>query len=183
MDTLWTDYINSHWHDWRGSGLSEDRLSSPKWQASFLKRYGLTAPVPASPEELVSMHRLRIHLRDMVHSFAETNTVTDAQIKLLNEYLAKGTLTRKLRRADSALQLEYITLSGADWSLALAEVAANFAETVARGSGDRIRICGNPDCRWIFYDDTRSRTKRYCEEKSCGNLMKVRRFRAKHKQE
>ncbi|UOK61501.1 CGNR zinc finger domain-containing protein [Paenibacillus sp. OVF10] len=33
----------------------------------------------------------------------------------------------------------------------------------------------------MFYDDTRSRTQKYCDDKMCGNLMKVRRFRAKRK--
>ncbi|WP_141639042.1 CGNR zinc finger domain-containing protein, partial [Paenibacillus riograndensis] len=39
----------------------------------------------------------------------------------------------------------------------------------------------NPDCLWVYYDDTRNRSKRYCDDKMCGNLMKVRRFRARKK--
>ncbi len=61
----------------------------------------------------------------------------------------------------------------------MAEIVSDFVHTVLDRDIHRIRICDNPDCRWVFYDDTRSRTKRYCEDKTCGNLMKVRRFRAK----
>jgi len=32
-------------------------------------------------------------------------------------------------------------------------------------------------------DDTRNRSKRYCDDKLCGNLTKVRRFRARKKAE
>jgi predicted RNA-binding Zn ribbon-like protein len=41
----------------------------------------------------------------------------------------------------------------------------------------------NADCLWVYYDDTRNRSKRYCDDKACGNLMKVRRFRARKKAE
>ncbi|MNI89783.1 CGNR zinc finger [compost metagenome] len=70
-----------------------------------------------------------------------------------------------------------------DWTQVMAEVAASLAKTLIDGEIGRIRVCDNPDCRWVFYDDTRNRTKKYCEDKTCGNLMKVRRFRARKKQE
>ena len=34
----------------------------------------------------------------------------------------------------------------------------------------------------LYYDDTRNRSKRYCDDKMCGNLMKVRRFRRRKAQ-
>ena len=37
--------------------------------------------------------------------------------------------------------------------------------------------CADSGCRWLFLDTTRSRTRRWCEMKSCGNRNKVRRFR------
>jgi hypothetical protein len=46
----------------------------------------------------------------------------------------------------------------------------------------RLKRC--PDCQWIFYDRTRSRTKVWCDMlagdsggRSCGTIAKVRRFR------
>ncbi|MDT3426149.1 putative RNA-binding Zn ribbon-like protein [Paenibacillus forsythiae] len=54
-------------------------------------------------------------------------------------------------------------------------------EIVEGKKPSRFRICDNPDCRWAYYDDTRNRSKRYCDDKACGNLMKVRRFRARKK--
>lgn len=69
------------------------------------------------------------------------------------------------------------------WDAVMAEIAASFAKTLAEGEPSRFRICDNPDCLWAYYDDTRNRSKRYCDDKACGNLMKVRRFRAKKKAE
>ena len=63
--------------------------------------------------------------------------------------------------------------------LACGEIAGSFAQATQQGELSRFRICTNPDCLWVYYDDTRNRSKRYCDDKMCGNLMKVRRFRAK----
>jgi len=45
----------------------------------------------------------------------------------------------------------------------------------------RLRRCGSPTCYWLFLDETKNRSRRWCEMASCGNLMKVRRHRAKHR--
>ena len=63
----------------------------------------------------------------------------------------------------------------------MAEVAASFIELTDMEIA-RIRVCENPGCRWIFYDETRSRTKRCCDG-TCANLVKMRRFRQKKKDE
>ncbi|TMC65135.1 MAG: CGNR zinc finger domain-containing protein [Chloroflexota bacterium] len=39
--------------------------------------------------------------------------------------------------------------------------------------------CENPDCRWVYYDESANQNRRWCED-SCANLMRVRRFRARH---
>lgn len=42
---------------------------------------------------------------------------------------------------------------------------------------ERLRRCGNSTCYWLFLDETRNRSRRWCEMASCGNLLKVRRHR------
>ncbi len=45
----------------------------------------------------------------------------------------------------------------------------------------RVRRCGNSTCYWLFLDETKNCSRRWCEMASCGNLIKVRRHRAKHR--
>jgi predicted RNA-binding Zn ribbon-like protein len=45
----------------------------------------------------------------------------------------------------------------------------------------RVRRCGNSTCYWLFVDETKNRSRRWCEMASCGNLMKVRRHRERHR--
>ena len=58
----------------------------------------------------------------------------------------------------------------------LLAIVESFAAFLAEGDPSRLRVCENADCRWVFYDSTRSRTRRWCAG-SCGNLIKVREFR------
>lgn len=45
----------------------------------------------------------------------------------------------------------------------------------------RLRRCGNSTCYWLFLDETKNCSRRWCEMASCGNLMKVRRHRARQR--
>jgi predicted RNA-binding Zn ribbon-like protein len=47
----------------------------------------------------------------------------------------------------------------------------------------RIRECEGPGCGWIILDQTKNRSRRWCEMKTCGNRAKVKRFYERHKQE
>jgi len=42
---------------------------------------------------------------------------------------------------------------------------------------ERVRVCADDSCAWLFVDTTRNRTRRWCDMKVCGNRNKVRRFR------
>ena len=46
----------------------------------------------------------------------------------------------------------------------------------------RVRMCEAPDgCGWLFYDETRNGTRRWCSMKDCGNRAKARRHYARNK--
>jgi len=52
----------------------------------------------------------------------------------------------------------------------------------ADGSWDRLKLCGNPDCRWAFYDRSHSRRGAWCDMATCGNRLKNRNLRARRAQ-
>ncbi|WP_338587185.1 CGNR zinc finger domain-containing protein [Paenibacillus sp. Y5S-9] len=180
MDRLWTDFVNSDYHDWRGGDRSEDRLGKANWQQDFLDRWQLHASVPASPEDELAMRNFRKELMALGTRLSSGASLTDIEKQWLNGVMEAGHVRRNLTTIDQELKLQLVTVE-AHWHQVMAEVAADFALTLVEGEAGRIRVCDNSDCRWMFYDDTRSRTQKYCDDKMCGNLMKVRRFRAKRK--
>ncbi|WP_458461567.1 CGNR zinc finger domain-containing protein [Paenibacillus sp.] len=180
MDRLWTDFVNSDYHDWRGGDGSEDRLGKASWQRDFLDRWQLHASVPASSEDEMAMRYFRNELLALGARVSSGASLTNEEQHWLNSVMEAEHVKRRLTSIDQKLKIQLIPAE-AHWHQVMAEVAADFALTLVEGDGGRIRICDNSDCRWMFYDDTRSRTQKYCDDKMCGNLMKVRRFRAKRK--
>jgi predicted RNA-binding Zn ribbon-like protein len=45
----------------------------------------------------------------------------------------------------------------------------------------RLRICGGPDCGWIYADRSRNGLRRWCEMQTCGTLEKSRRRAARQR--
>jgi predicted RNA-binding Zn ribbon-like protein len=64
----------------------------------------------------------------------------------------------------------------------LAGLLLTIRDAQADGSWDRLKLCGNPDCLWAFYDRSRSRRGAWCEMASCGNKLKNRNLRARRAQ-
>ena len=64
----------------------------------------------------------------------------------------------------------------------LAGLLLTIRDAQADGSWDRMKLCGNPDCRWAFYDRSHSRQGAWCDMASCGNKLKNRSLRARRAQ-
>ena len=61
------------------------------------------------------------------------------------------------------------------------QISESAAELLINGDLTRIRRCANDLCNWLFLDISRNRTRQWCIMKDCGNVAKVRRFRAKQR--
>jgi predicted RNA-binding Zn ribbon-like protein len=49
------------------------------------------------------------------------------------------------------------------------------------GTWQQLKACRNPDCRWAFYDRSHSRAGAWCDMATCGNRIKNRRLRERHR--
>jgi predicted RNA-binding Zn ribbon-like protein len=49
------------------------------------------------------------------------------------------------------------------------------------GTWQRLKACCNPDCRWAFYDRSHSGVGAWCDMATCGNRIKNRRLRQRHR--
>lgn len=58
-------------------------------------------------------------------------------------------------------------------------VAAQLVAEIGDADLTRVKECARPECRLVFYDETRSRTQRWHAEAPCGRLERQRRHRAR----
>jgi predicted RNA-binding Zn ribbon-like protein len=50
-------------------------------------------------------------------------------------------------------------------------------EAMADGVWDRLSRCRNDECRWVFIDRSRNRSRRWCDMSACGSVVKARAYR------
>ena len=67
---------------------------------------------------------------------------------------------------------------GLEWLLAA--VARSGAELIAEGEKSGLQRCSNASCQLLFYDDSRTRRRKWCSMALCGNRYKVAAFARRH---
>ena len=65
---------------------------------------------------------------------------------------------------------------------AVGRILAEIPLAVADGDWQRLKVCTNDACRWVFYDASRNRSSRWCSMAICGNRMKARAYRSRARQ-
>jgi predicted RNA-binding Zn ribbon-like protein len=85
-----------------------------------------------------------------------------------------------------------VTEQGFSWALdgpadelelALRPIVGSAVSLMTSPRMARLRRCGNQTCYWLFIDETKNCSRRWCEMASCGNLMKVRRHRERQRRD
>jgi predicted RNA-binding Zn ribbon-like protein len=172
---LCIDFVNSLFTDHTGGGTVYDRLASDEWQRWFSERCGVT---PERPPGAVTYGRL-VQLRGLLRRLLESRQPPRrAELAALNVFLSPPQ-SWQLAKTGTTVECRLMWRKE-DWLAVMAATVVSYANLLVGGGLDRIRTCSNPNCTFVFSDDSRNQTRRWCDAKSCGNLVKVRRHRALH---
>jgi predicted RNA-binding Zn ribbon-like protein len=170
----WVDLVNSE--EWDTYGERRDWLDDPSWLPFFLEQWQFAAPA-GRPFPAAKFRALRRALRMACEAISAGSKIPPNALQALNTAL-NLTGRHQMLQLQHAMRLEFVpSMKGWDW--VLAQSALSFARLLAGSDSSRIKICLNPDCRWIFYDTTKARIRRWCSDKVCGNRDRVRRARAR----
>lgn len=101
---------------------------------------------------------------------------------LLDRWLLRYPMVARVRSEGGRATVRYEAAPEAGFA---GWVAAVVARALEEGAWERLKAC--PDCRWIFYDRTRSKTKVWCGMfagdggRACGTIAKVKRYRQRRR--
>jgi predicted RNA-binding Zn ribbon-like protein len=155
-----------------------DLLDDAGWREDAFRRWGLPPHRP-SRRDLDALRELRSVLRRAVDRLAVDGDLGNAELDDLNVAIA-GPIRAHLEHAPGGgFQVDMRSLATTWHEVATRELAGSFVSLLRRSHPTRIKVCANPDCRRAFHDATKSRTRRWCDSATCGNLIRVRRHRAR----
>jgi predicted RNA-binding Zn ribbon-like protein len=128
---------------------------------------------------LLKARRLGSALRKVFAAMLRKQRIAGEWIEPLNEILRITEGHDELVGQAGVWKIEFVAREGGlDWLLAA--VARSGAEIIVEGARARLRLCANPHCGLFFYDNSRTRRRRWCSMAVCGNRSKVAAFARKH---
>ncbi len=176
---------------WRGSAPAESLHSCHDvlaWLASAkaLPARGVTELrkwFDAHPTDAAIVFSEAIEIREtlyrLLHSAAAKLAPASEDLRRLNGALSQAAPRANLARADQSF----------GWRVEVKPTAAGILAPVLWSAADilvgpdcaRVRECANDKCLWLFFDDSKNGTRRWCSMQACGNRAKAHRHYLRQK--
>ncbi len=191
-EDLCLSYANTK--SWRGSERPVEKLHDLAGLLDWIEgSAGVSAQATQAIRELARDHQKRtarvfaaaIALREVIFrtfcAIATGEPISGQDFVVLKSALADGPERNQLERAGDgyAWRVEQPRLSASDL---LASVLWSAGDLVFSAQQRRLRQCANEQCLWLFVDESKSGSRRWCDMASCGNRAKARRHYSKVKQ-
>jgi predicted RNA-binding Zn ribbon-like protein len=139
---------------------------------------GLENRLRAHPAAAAALFAEAIALREVMYrafrAVACGEQVVDQDLAALNRALAVAPPRHRIAA----------TGAGYGWQIGPAEISApmllapvlwSAGDLLASDRRRRVRLCANEQCLWLFLDESKAGTRRWCDMASCGNRAKARR--------
>ena len=189
------DFVNTL--AWRLTDRPVEYLGSYEDLLAWGRQAGLLTPDEAealsgwaatAPEEAGDTLTRAVALREAIHRVFSAAITTKPQdggaLSVLNHELS-GALSR-LRVAPAAGEA-YVWAwdrggdDGGEPALdrPLWPVARSAAELLTSPNRARVKVCAGEGCGWMFIDESRNASRRWCDSRDCGNRERVRKYLAR----
>lgn len=172
---------------WRPSDQPVEKLHSFADLMAWCRTTKSLDPASADQLRLWAQHNARV----AAHLFDEAIATRETIYRLFSETAENAppaapdieTLNHLLARTPGRVAVT-IAAAGNRWRLPPAAPAvASLLAPVIWSAGDlltgerlaRVRLCANEKCRWLFLDDSKAGTRRWCAMRACGNRAKAHR--------
>jgi len=138
------------------------------------------------PEETDSAFAGALRFRESLYrifaAFSNEERPEDSDMNALNRHITAGMKHLYVGQQEKCCEWEW-----SDWGSRLDcplwPVSRSAAELLTSDRVKDVRECDSEDCSWLFLDSSRSKRRRWCDMKTCGNRAKARRHYEKQKKE
>jgi predicted RNA-binding Zn ribbon-like protein len=191
------DFVNTL--AWRLTDRPVEYLGSYEDLLAWGRQAGLLAPdetealsgrAATHPEEARGTLSRAVALREAVHRVLSAAIAGESQdesdLSALNRELS-GALSRL--RVVPAASDAYVWAwdrggedgGGPPLERPLWPVVRSAVELLTSPKLGRVKVCGGEGCGWIFLDESRNASRKWCESRDCGNRERVRQYLTRKK--
>lgn len=149
-----------------------ERLRGPDDLRRWLAGVGLAPDTAPTADDLAAARRLRGAVELLAVAAMAGEPYPDRPVEIVNADAASDGGHPQLVGRRAELQIR-------ETADALAVVARDAVDLFGSDTADRVRECGADDCALVFLDTSRSRNRRWCSMRACGNRRKAARHRAR----
>jgi len=190
-DALCLAFVNTV--AWRKAERPEERLPSPFALLDWCAGAGLCEAGHAAelrrrwterPREALAVYRRAVVLREAIYrilrSRIRSEAVPDKELRVLNRMLAAA--PTRVCLAPKGSGFGWAATRRAAPMHILAPIAWSAADLLIGPRARRVRQCADEKgCGWLFIDESRAGTRRWCSMGECGNRAKARRHYLRRK--
>jgi predicted RNA-binding Zn ribbon-like protein len=153
--------------------LEEDLSFLPASQAAALR-----GVAEARPDDAAAAFDRALALREALFRLfsvvAAGEPAPESDLELLNGWIAAAGAHERLEPALAGFMQGYRDAEQ-DLDAPLWPVARSAAEVLLSAADlERLKQCPAANCGWLFIDESRNRTRRWCDPALCGNRARVR---------
>ena len=169
---LCLEFVNTRY--WRGQAQPTETLNAAEDLAAWTNGNVSREAKPLPRREFERAIEARETIWRLFDASARGKVPAAADLLALNELLAAAPARTALKRERSGFSWD-LDMRGSTALGQLAPVLWSAGDLLADGRLDKVRRCANPECGWLFLDDSRAGKRRWCSMASCGNRAKARR--------
>lgn len=186
------DYLNTCDGRRPGTGLKEvvDKLSNLEDVVHWFRHAGLidqnehlhfVALVRGSSWQTVTAFKQMIDFREALYRLllplALGRDAEPANLEALNQALADAAHQRLLVSTPVGILWRWRVGDDLDSMTAgfKGRLAVQVSALLTSGDLSRLKVCGTPDCDWLFLDTSKNGRRRWCQMRVCGAREKAKR--------
>jgi predicted RNA-binding Zn ribbon-like protein len=167
---------------WRGTAAPTDELRGPDDLLRWLEKMAhvptaVTDRFARSPHVLEQALGVRETIYRCFAATASGGAPTETDLTELNAALADAPPRQRIGSNGWV-----IDTFGTSAATLLAPVLWSAADLLVGKQLARVRQCANPQCGWLFLDNSKSGNRRWCSMSACGNRAKAHRHYLRQKE-
>ncbi|MBV8186728.1 MAG: ABATE domain-containing protein [Alphaproteobacteria bacterium] len=177
---LCLEFANTRY--WRGQPAPTESLNAPEDLAAWMASNVSKEARPLSRREFERALELRETIYRVFDATARGKPPAGSDLAALNGELGSAPPRAVLRRERAGFAWD-VDLRATTAPAALAPVLWSAGDLLTGERLARVKRCANPECGWLFLDDSRAGRRRWCSMASCGNRAKAKRHYHRSREE